>query len=94
MIHTFAILFLVSAAPGMDATTAQNIQAADSTEVIVQKDIIYKKETSVDLTGSVVEGENQLPPAFFLEKMQTPKAQGLLAERLRFSLRHYNDLGF
>jgi hypothetical protein len=80
------ILFVVS--------QAAEAPAATDVEGDVKKDIIYKKETTVDLSGSMVEAENQVPPAFFLSKMQTPKAKGLLSERLQFSLRNYNDLGF
>ena len=68
--------------------------SAESGDVEVQKQIVYQKETNVDLSGSNVEGENQVPPAFFLSKNLTAKAKGLLEERLRFSLRNYNDLGF
>lgn len=68
--------------------------SAPSIEIEVQKEIVYKKETSVDLSGADVEGENQLPPAFFLMKNETPGAKSLLAERLRFGLRDYNQLGF
>jgi len=60
----------------------------------VQKEIRYQKETTVDLSGAEVQGESQFPPAFFLTKMQTPKAGSLLAERLRFGLKDYNRLGF
>ncbi len=63
-------------------------------EVIVEKQIIYQKETVVDLTGTAVEAERQSPPAFFLSKSQTPDARGLLNDRLRFSFRDYNLLGF
>ena len=87
------ILFL--AAIQIDPAGAAPTESANAGgEVEVEKKIVYQKETVVDLSGSVVEGENQLPPAFFLSKMQTPKPQGALAERLRFSLRNYNDLGF
>ena len=65
-----------------------------STNVVVDKQVIYEKETSIDFDGSEVEGENQLPPAFFVMKMKTPKGTSLLAERLRFGLKDYNELGF
>jgi hypothetical protein len=101
MIATLTMIFLVQAAPAeveqpanSNAASVPAQSAQGAPEITVKKEIVYKKETNVDLTGSIVEGENQLPPAFFLEKMQTPKAQGLLAERLRFSLRNYNDMGF
>ncbi len=92
-------IFLLAIQVDADSTSAQQpvqqqMQAGDSKDVEVQKEVVYQKETTVDLSGSNVEGENQLPPAFFLSRMQTPKAEGLLAERLRFSLRNYNDLGF
>ena len=60
---------------------------------IVEKKVIYKKETTVDLTGSNVSGEGQLPPAFFVTKMQTPRARSLLEEKLRFKVRNYNLMG-
>jgi hypothetical protein len=60
----------------------------------VEKKVIYQKETTVDLSGSTVEADTQSPPAFFLSKVQTPQAKGLLEERLKFSLRDYNMLGF
>lgn len=60
----------------------------------VEKEIVYKKETFVDLSGSQVDGENQLPPAFFVTKKEVPSAKSLLEERLNFKLRHYNDFGF
>ena len=65
-----------------------------SQEVVVEKEIIYQKETVVDLSGSKVEGEKQAPPAFFLSKTQAPEVKGLLSERLQFSFRDYNLLGF
>ena len=60
----------------------------------VEKSIIYQKETYVDLSGSKVEGENQLPPAFFLMKNNTPNAESLLAQRLKFKLKNYNEAGY
>lgn len=71
-------------------------QSAESpvVDTQVEKQIIYQKETVVDLSGSTVEADTQSPPAFFLSKMQTPNARGLLEERLKFSLRDYNQLGF
>jgi len=69
----------------------QPISAAD---VEVERQIIYQKETSIDLTGSKVEGETQVPPTFFVMKMNTQKGQSLLEERLQFGLRDYNELGF
>jgi|GEM_PF-3896260 len=65
-----------------------------SPQVHVEKKIVYQKETTVDLEGAQVKGKNQLPPAFFVTKMNTPKGVSLLAQRLNFKLRHYNDLGF
>lgn len=90
MISTLFIFLAIQEAPAVEAEASK--PAAQTAET--EKDIVYKKETTVDLSGATVEGENQMPPAFFLSKMQTPKAEGLLAERLRFSLRNYNDLGF
>jgi hypothetical protein len=68
-------------------------QGADA-NVEVQKEIIYQKETNVDLSGSDIKGERDLPPAFFLTKMQTPKADSLLQERLKFRLKDFNRAGF
>ena len=70
------------------------IAAAGDDDVIVEKEIRYQKETTVDLTGSDVSGESKLPPAFFVNKMQTPNAESLLSERLKFPLRNYNRTGF
>lgn len=69
---------------------------APQTQTIIQKKIVYQKETSVDLSndGSSVDGEAQLPPAFFLMKNKTPKARSLLLERLNFGMKDYNPLGF
>lgn len=89
-----------SIAPAPTAEVALPQQSGSVTTVVeengvsVEKKIIYKKETTVDLTGTTVEGENQLPPAFFVTKMQTPNARSLLEERLRFGLRDYNHMGF
>lgn len=66
----------------------------DSSVVNVEKKIIYQKETSLDFEEAQVEGENQLPPAFFVTKMNTPKGASLLEERLRFKMRDFNELGF
>lgn len=63
-------------------------------QVTVQKEIVYQKETTIDFSGSKVEGENQVPPAFFVTKMQTPNGESLLSERLKFGLKNYNELGF
>lgn len=93
MISTWTLLAFLGAGP-ISETAPVHSQEASAADATVKKDIIYKKETVIDLSGSVVEGEHQLPPAFFLEKMNTPRAQGFLAERLKFSLRNYNDLGF
>lgn len=71
-----------------------NAASADEPEVIIEKSVVYEKESTVDLTGSNVNGSHQLPSAFFLSRLDTPKAKGLLPERLNFSLRNYNDLGF
>jgi hypothetical protein len=68
--------------------------ASTQTEVVVEKQVIYQQETTIDLSGSRVEGENQLPPTFFVMKMKAPKAESLLEERLQFGLRDYNELGF
>lgn len=71
---------------GQNAEVAQNF--------VTEKKVIYKKETTIDLSGSEVEGENQTPPAFFVMKMNTANASSLLEERLNFKLRDYNDLAF
>ena len=65
-----------------------------SQPVRIEKEIRYQKETIVDLSGSEVTGQDQLPPAFFLTKMQTPKPASLLEERLHFKMQNYNELGF
>ncbi len=70
------------------------VSEAPVVEEQVEKKVIYQKETTVDLSGSTVEADTQSPPAFFLSKVQTPQAKGLLEERLKFSLRDYNMLGF
>lgn len=62
--------------------------------VEVEKHVIYEKETTIDLSGSTVEGENQLPSTFFVMKMKAPKADSLLEERLQFGMKDYNELGF
>ncbi len=62
--------------------------------VRVEKQVIYQKETTVDLSGSNVEGDSALPSTFFLTKMRTPKADSLLNDRLQFKLKEYNRLGF
>jgi hypothetical protein len=67
---------------------------ANAPEVIVEKKVIYQKEQVVDLSGSEVSGDSQLPPAFFVTKAQTPGAKSLLEERLNFKLRTYNRMGF
>jgi hypothetical protein len=67
---------------------------SDSSGVTVEKKIIYQKETSLNFEEARVEGENQLPPAFFVTKMNTPKGASLLEERLRFKMRDFNELGF
>mgnify|MGYP007009259623 CR=1 FL=1 len=65
-----------------------------SSETIVEKKVIYQKETSLDFSDAEVVGENQLPPAFFVTKMNTPKGASLLEERLRFKMKNFNELGF
>lgn len=67
---------------------------AEAPSEIVEKKVIYQRETSLDFSGSKVVGENQLPPAFFVTKMQTPKGASLLEERLKFKMKDYNELGF
>ncbi len=61
---------------------------------MVEKEIRYQKNQVIDLSGSNVEGENSAPPAFFVTKMQTPNAASLLAERLNFGIRRFNEWGF
>lgn len=86
------MIFLVSlVTQEVDAPILSNV---GTDEVQEHKEVIYQKETTIDLSGSSVQVENQAPSAFLLSKMQTPKAEGLLAERLNFTLRNYNDLGF
>jgi hypothetical protein len=80
MIYYFAIAFLLT---GSDATP----QTAD-------KEIVYKKETFVDLSGSSVDGEKIAPPAFFVTKTDGPNARRLLEERLNFKLERFNRFGF
>lgn len=70
------------------------IIAQASNEITVEKKVIYQKETSLDFSDAEVIGENQLPPAFFVTKMNTPKAASLLEERLRFKMKNFNELGF
>lgn len=82
-------------APAVEApAAATQAPAQPNVQVNVEKQIIYQKEQTVDLTGSKVDGDNQTPPAFFLTKMQTPNARSLLEERLHFKLRDYNLMGF
>lgn len=68
--------------------------AAEAPNVKVEKKVIYQSETTIDLEGSKVTGENQLPPAFFVMNMKSPNGESLLRERLKFGLRDYNELGF
>lgn len=70
------------------------IIAQASNEITVEKKVIYQKETSLDFSDAEVIGENQLPPAFFVTKMNTPKGASLLEERLRFKMKNFNELGF
>jgi hypothetical protein len=67
---------------------------SDQPNVTVEKQIVYRKEETVDLSGSDVKGQKQLPPAFFVTKEKTPGSESLLARRLRFSLNHFNETGF
>ncbi len=90
MIITLASILLVSA----EAAASPATPVAEAPTVKIEKQIVYQKEQTVDLTGTTVEGENQLPPAFFVTKMDTAKAKSLLQERLDFKLRDYNYMGF
>lgn len=66
-----------------------------SSNVKVEKEVIYKKETTVDLNGSEVKADSKLPPAFFVSKMNTPKGASLLEERLHnMKADKVNLLGF
>ena len=65
-----------------------------STDTSVEKEIVYKKETFVDLSGSSVDGEQVAPPAFFVTKTDGPNARKLLEERLNFKLEKFNQFGF
>ncbi len=71
-----------------------SLEAAAPVHVEVEKEIRYKKETAIDLSGSNVNGEKQAPPAFFVTKKEAPNAARLLDERLKFKLIRYNELGF
>ncbi|TVQ77930.1 MAG: hypothetical protein EA369_08125 [Bradymonadales bacterium] len=70
------------------------LPVSPTVETVVEKQIVYQQETNIDLAGSQVDGESQLPPAFFVMKMNAPTASSLLEERLKFGLRDYNELGF
>ncbi len=80
MIYYFAVAFILT---GSDASPAP-----------VDKEIVYKKETFVDLSGSSVDGEKVAPPAFFVTKTDGPEARRLLEERLNFKLERFNRFGF
>lgn len=68
---------------------------ASNNNVKVEKKVIYKKETTVDLSGSEVKANSKLPPAFFVSKMNTPKGASLLQERLHnMKADKVNLLGF
>lgn len=69
-------------------------QSQAQPEVKVEKQVIYQKETTIDLSGSEVKGESQMPPAFFVQKMNTPKGDSLLSQRLKFKIKNVNQLGF
>jgi len=81
------LMALVSDAPGAVAPEPQQQQE-------VEKQIVYKKDTLVDLSGSQVVGTKQLPPAFFVTQLKAPPADSLLTNRLKFSLKKYNEMGF
>ncbi len=83
-----------AAAPAPTVTAPAAPAAQPNVEVKIEKQIVYQKEQTIDLSGSKVDGDNQTPPAFFLTKMQTPNARSLLEERLHFKLRDYNLMGF
>lgn len=92
IIELLALLTLDAAEPTAQVPPTMATESAPT--VIVEKEIIYQKDQVVDLTGSTVEGADQLPPAFFVTKNQTPRAKSLLDERLRFHLRDFNLMGF
>lgn len=72
-----------------------NPGTAAQPNVTVEKEVIYKKETTVDLNGSEVKADSKLPPAFFVSKMNTPKGASLLQERLHnMKADKVNQLGF
>jgi len=70
------------------------VASPDASAGDANKEIVYKKETFVDLGGSSVDGEQIAPPAFFVTKTDGPAARKLLEERLNFKLEKYNQFGF
>lgn len=68
--------------------------ASQFTGETVEKKVVYQKQTDLDFSGSKVVGEKQIPPTFFVTKMKTPNGESLLAERLKFKMKDYNELGF
>lgn len=81
------IIFFVMAQASPEVTTP-------SVTEDVEKQVIYQKKTNLDFTGSKVVGEKQIPPTFFVTKMKTPNGESLLAERLKFKMKDFNELGF
>lgn len=65
--------------------------AADSN---VEKVIVYKKETTVNLEGVSVDGDLKLPPAFFIAEQETQTPASLLEERLQEPLRNQGRMFF
>ena len=68
--------------------------ASSTPEEKVEKIIVYQKETTVDLEGSSVTGELNLPPLYSISKTDSLIPESLVKRKLRFRLREHSKLNY
>lgn len=67
-------------------------QQNQTAEASIEKTIVYKSVTNLELGSEDVLGATHLPPDFALYRVGAPEVQSLMNERLNFKFSTYNPL--
>lgn len=92
ILMTISLLIQIGEAPAISTTETSTASPEVSTSI--EKEVVYQKITNIDLNGAKVEGEKSLPQEFFLYNVKAPRIKNFLEDRLKFSLRDFNNLGY
>lgn len=74
--------------------TAQGETKQAGEKQTIEHQVVYQKETTMELKGANVEGDLKLPSSFPMAQNEDAKAASFLNERTQFKLGDSNPLGY